>query len=674
MINFLPLIPALPLLGAIINAIFSRKLPRAFVSAIAVGAVGLSFFVALLVFFAMIGTGEPRVFDVPVYSWIPVGDFKVNVSFLLDPLSALMSLIVTGVGFLIHVYSIGYMAEDDGYGRFFTYLNLFIFSMLLLVLADNYLLLYVGWELVGLCSYLLIAFWFTRPEAAAAGKKAFITTRIGDFGFGLGVLLIFVTFGSLDFSAVFAQAQHWLVGEPVITAITLLLFAGAVGKSAQIPLYVWLPDAMEGPTPVSALIHAATMVTAGVYMVARSHALYALAPFSSQVVATIGAVTALFAATMALVQVDLKRVLAYSTISQLGYMFLGVGVAAYGAGIFHLLTHAFFKALLFLAAGSVMHAMGGVIDMRHLGGLRDKMWWTYVTFVAGALALAGFPLFSGFFSKDAILASAFESGHTVLWGIGLLTAGLTAFYIFRGVFLTFHGSPRWAESSTKVPMKVREDVTPPRVAGSAPFHDALPAPSPSQGHAALFPHESPAVMVVPLAILAIFSVFAGWVGMPSVMGVNRLEEFFAPVFKETSAAPSVAVPATLPALTEWLLIGASIVAGLLGIGMAFWFYIANPEVPVQLAARFPRIYNLLWRKYYVDEIYHVLFVEPGRRFALFLWQVIDVKLIDGFANGLGRAFARINRVLRRAQTGYARAYALAMLIGTVLLIGWLILK
>ncbi len=660
MLNYLWLVPALPLAGAVINAIFSRKLPRVVVGAIAVGLVGLSFALSLLAFFALLSADENvRVVNVPVYSWIPVGDFKVNVSFLLDPLSALMMLIVTGVGFLIHVYSIGYMAEDEGYGRFFTYLNLFIFSMLLLVLADNYLLLYVGWELVGLCSYLLIAFWFTRPEAAAAGKKAFITTRIGDFGFGLGVILIFVTFGSLNYADVFSNApQLFQVGALPMTIITLLLFAGAVGKSAQIPLYVWLPDAMEGPTPVSALIHAATMVTAGVYMVARSHALYALAPLSSQVVATIGAVTALFASTMALVQVDLKRVLAYSTISQLGYMFLGVGVAAYGAGIFHLLTHAFFKALLFLGAGSVMHAMGGVIDMRHLGGLRDKMRWTYTTFVAGALAISGFPLFSGFFSKDAILASAFESGHTVLWGIGLLTAGLTAFYIFRGVFLTFHGAPRWAESSTKVPMKVREDVS--------SSHEGL--------HAPLFPHESPAVMVIPLAILAIFSVFAGWVGMPRVIGANLLEEFFAPVFKETAAAPSVAVSATLPAMTEWLLIGASVIAGLLGIGAAYWLYIANPEIPVQVAGRFPRIYNLLWRKYYVDEIYRALFVEPGQRFAMFLWQTIDVRLIDGFANGLGRAFARINRALRHAQTGYARAYALAMLVGTVLLLGWLILR
>ncbi len=650
MINYLWLVPALPLAGAAINAVFSRKMPSWLVSVIGVGAVGLSFIVALLEFLTVLGAGEHGVFNVLLYSWIPVGDFKIDVAFLLDPLSALMLLVVTGVGFLIHVYSTGYMAEDESYGRFFTYLNLFVFSMLILVLGNSYLLMYVGWELVGLCSYLLISFWFTRPAAAAAGKKAFITTRIGDFGFGLGVILIFVTFGTLNFSDVFARAPElFQLGAPIITTITLLLFAGAVGKSAQLPLYVWLPDAMEGPTPVSALIHAATMVTAGVYMVARSHVLFSLAPFSSEVVATIGAVTALFAATIALTQMDLKRVLAYSTISQLGYMFLGVGVAAYGAGVFHLMTHAFFKALLFLAAGSVMHAMNGVIDMRQLGGLRGKMRWTYITFFAAALAISGFPFFSGFFSKDEILAQAFESGHVVLWAIGLLTAGLTAFYIFRAFFLTFHGSPRWAESSTKVPMKVADHV-----------HVS------HGGHGATYPHESPASMTVPLAILAVFAVIAGFVGMPRVLGPNLLEGFFAPVFGEAAAA--------IPAGTEWLLIGASVAVGLIGIGVAYWFYIASPEIPVNLAARFSGIYKLLWNKYYVDELYNALFVEPGRRFAMFLWQVIDVQIIDGFANGLARATAAFSGALRGLQTGYARAYALMMLVGTVIVIGWMMLR
>jgi NADH-quinone oxidoreductase subunit L len=639
MVDYLFLVPALPLAGATINAVFSRKMPRWLVSVIGVGAVGLSFIVALLEFLTVLGAGEHGVFNVSIYSWIPVGNFKIDVAFLLDPLSALMILVVSGVGFLIHVYSTGYMAEDESYGRFFTYMNLFVFSMLTLVLANNYLLMYVGWELVGLCSYLLISFWFTRPSAAAAGKKAFITTRIGDFGFGLGVILIFVTFGSLNFADVFARApQLFQAGAPIVTTITLLLFAGAVGKSAQIPLYVWLPDAMEGPTPVSALIHAATMVTAGVYMVARSHVLYSLAPFSSEVVAVIGTVTALFAATIALTQMDLKRVLAYSTISQLGYMFLGVGVAAYGAGIFHLMTHAFFKALLFLAAGSVMHAMNGVIDMRKLGGLSRIMPWTYATFGAAALAISGFPLMSGFFSKDEILAQAFASGHVILWAMGLLTAGLTAFYIFRAFFLTFRTQARWTEDGGRK----------------------------TERHPSFHPHEAPPSMTVPLAILAVLSVIGGWVGMPAVLGPNFLETYFAPVFGE--AAPAI------PASTEWGLIGASVAVGLIGIAVAYWFYIASPEIPVNLTKRFSGVYNVLWNKYWIDEIYSALFVEPGRRLAMFLWQGIDVQVIDGFANGLGRALASFSGVLRGWQTGYARAYALLMLVGTVIVIGWLMLR
>jgi len=649
LINYLWLVPALPLAGATINAIFSRKMPRWLVSAIACGTVGLSFVVSLLAFFTMQGLPEhDRIINVSLYSWIPVGDFKVDVAFLLDPLSALMLLVVTGVGFLIHVYSIGYMEHDEGYGRFFTYLNLFVFSMLLLVLGNNYLLMYVGWELVGLCSYLLIAFWFHKPEAAAAGKKAFITTRVGDFGFGLGVMLIFTTFGTLDFAHVFESAHEWFQpGAPIITIITLLLFAGAVGKSAQLPLYVWLPDAMEGPTPVSALIHAATMVTAGVYMVARSHVLFELAPFSSEVVAWTGGLTALFAATMALVQMDLKRVLAYSTISQLGYMFLGVGVMAYGAGIFHLMTHAFFKALLFLAAGSVMHAMNGIIDMRQLGGLSKKMPWTYATFGVGALAIAGFPLLSGFFSKDEILAAAFGSGHTILWAIGLFTALLTAFYIFRAFFLTFRTQARWTNDEGRM---TKDEEYASRITHHETFH----------------PHEAPAVMTIPLAILAFFSIIAGFVGMPKVLGPNFLEGYFEPVFKPHDLH--------LTASTEWMLISASVAVGLLGIATAFWFYQLRPEIPKNLAKRFGGVYNLLWHKYYVDEIYAWIFVKQGGKFAMFLWQTVDVKIIDGFANGLGHATASVSRVLRGWQTGYARAYALWMLIGTVIVLGWLILR
>jgi len=647
LINYLWLVPTLPLAGAIINAIFSRKLPRWLISVIACGTVGASFAVSLLAFFAMQSADEHhRIINVSLFTWIPVADFQVDVAFLLDPLSALMLLVVTGVGFLIHVYSIGYMEHDDGYGRFFTYLNLFVFSMLLLVLGSNYLLMYVGWELVGLCSYLLIAFWFHKPEAASAGKKAFITTRVGDFGFGLGVMLIFVTFGTLDFARVFANAK--LIDPSLLTVITLLLFAGAVGKSAQIPLYVWLPDAMEGPTPVSALIHAATMVTAGVYMVARSHALFELAPLSSNIVAWTGALTAIYTATIALVQMDLKRVLAYSTISQLGYMFVAVGIGAYGAGIFHLMTHAFFKALLFLGAGSVMHAMNGVIDMRQLGGLRDRMPRTYITFLAAALAIAGFPFFSGFFSKDEILASAFATGHTAIWAIGLVTAGLTAFYVFRAFFLTFHGEPRWLKDEGRR------------------TNDESHHSSSVVGHSSAHPHESPAVMTIPLVILAVLAVFGGFVGMPKVMGVNLLEEYFAPVFKPHDLH--------LTASTEWLLIGASLAAGLIGIAIAYWFYIARPTIPVTLARQFRPIYNLLWHKYWVDEFYSWLFVDKGYRLAMFLWQVVDVNIIDGFANGLGRATASLSRLARGWQTGYVRAYALMMFIATVIILAWLILR
>lgn len=654
MIDYLWLIPTLPLAGAIINAIFSRKMPRWLVSVIACGTVGASFVASLLAFLAMQSADEHhRVINVSLFTWIPVSDFQVDVAFLLDPLSALMLLVVTGVGFLIHVYSIGYMEHDDGYGRFFTYLNLFVFSMLMLVLANNYLLMYVGWELVGLCSYLLIAFWFHKPEAASAGKKAFVTTRIGDFGFGLGVILIFVVFGTLDFARVFANAK--LVDPSLITVITVLLFAGAVGKSAQIPLYVWLPDAMEGPTPVSALIHAATMVTAGVYMVARSHALFELSPLASNIVAWTGAITAIYTATIALVQMDLKRVLAYSTISQLGYMFVAVGIGAYGAGIFHLMTHAFFKALLFLGAGSVMHAMNGVIDMRQLGGLRDKMPRTYITFLAAALAIAGFPFFSGFFSKDEILASAFAMGHTAIWAIGLVTAGLTAFYVFRAFFLTFHGEPRWTTDNHRPPTTDNSHVS------RSTHHDAH---SPlATRHS---PHESPYVMTIPLAILAVLSVFGGFVGMPKVLGPNLLEHYFEPVFKPHDLH--------LTTTTEWMLIGASVTAGLLGIVVAYWFYIAQPTIPVTLARRFRIVYNVLWNKYWVDEIYSWLFVDKGYRLAMFLWQVVDVNIIDGAANGLGRATVSLGRVARSWQTGYARAYALMMFIATVIVLGWLILR
>jgi NADH-quinone oxidoreductase subunit L len=631
--RLIALIPALPLLGAVINALAGRRLPRRAVAAIAVGSVSLAFVVALFEFIILLSLPpaariDPANTHQVLYSWITVGKLDVSVAFLLDPLSAVMALVVSGVGALIHLYSVGYMAEDEGYTRFFTYMNLFAFSMLLLVLADNYLLLYVGWELVGLCSYLLIGFWFTREAARSAAVKAFVTNRIGDFGFALGVILMWTSLGTLNYAGVFAKApQVFAVGAPVVTAMTLLLFLGATGKSAQIPLYVWLPDAMEGPTPVSALIHAATMVTAGVYMVARSHVLFELAPVSLQVVGIIGAVTALFAATIAVVQTDLKRLLAYSTISQLGYMFLAAGVGAFGAGIFHLMTHAFFKALLFLGAGSVMHAMGNVIDMRRLGGLAKSMRVTYFTFLAAALALAGFPLLSGFFSKDEILSSAFVSGNYALWALGLLTAVLTAFYIFRGVFLTFHGEQR--------------------------------------DHS-LHPHESPPVMTTPLVFLALLAVIGGYVGLPTVLGANWFGQFLAPVFGE--GASNVA-----PAL-EWVLIAISTVAALSGIGLAYWFYVRDPTIPQSLAEYYHGIYNLLVHKYYVDEVYDALVASPGRWVADVFWQVGDKGIIDGMADGSARALGRAGQALRRMETGYARRYALAMLVGVVIVITVLAIK
>ncbi|MEO0259086.1 MAG: NADH-quinone oxidoreductase subunit L, partial [candidate division WOR-3 bacterium] len=486
MFDYIAIIPFLPALGALINGILGTRFPKSLVHIIALTAIGSAFAISLKAFFHLLSMPpDQRIYEVTLYKWMASGDFSIDVAFLLDPLSAVMLLVVTGVGFLIHIYSTGYMHDDPSYSRFFTYLNLFVFAMLLLVMGNNFLMMFVGWEGVGLCSYLLIGFWFEDHNNANAGKKAFVVNRVGDFGFILGMLLIFVVFGTLKYSEVFSKAQSLLpYGGTIATAITLLLFVGATGKSAQIPLYVWLPDAMAGPTPVSALIHAATMVTAGVYMIARCNVLYSLAPFSLGVVATIGALTALFAATMGLLQRDIKKVLAYSTISQLGYMFLGVGVASYSAGVFHLMTHAFFKALLFLGAGSVIHAMGGEQDIMNMGGLRKHIPKTFITFLIGTLAIAGTPGLAGFFSKDEILWQAFSSphGHPILWAIGAVAAGMTSFYMFRLTFLTFFGKERMDE------------------------------------HTKHHIHESPNSMVIPLMILALLSVVGGYVGVPPALG------------------------------------------------------------------------------------------------------------------------------------------------------------
>jgi len=635
MIEYIWLIPLLPLIGFVINGLLGRQLGKTLVSWIGCGTIGVSFLVSVKILFELLSLpAEQRIIERVVFPWIYSGLFKINVSFLLDPLSCLMILVVSGVGFFIHLYSVGYMSGDKGFARFFSFMNLFVFFMLTLVLSNNFLLLYLGWEGVGLCSYLLIGFWYEKKSASDAAKKAFIVNRIGDFGFALGVMLIFWTFGTLDYSNVFSQAPSILtLGGGLATAITLLLFMGAVGKSAQIPLYVWLPDAMEGPTPVSALIHAATMVTAGVYMVARCHVLFQLAPFTMGLVAIIGAVTALYTASIGMVQNDIKRVLAYSTISQLGYMFLGCGIGAFASGIFHLMTHAFFKALLFLSAGSVMHALSGELNMQKMGELKNKLPVTFWTMFAAVLAISGIPLFSGFFSKDEILWKAFSQGNLILWIIGLVTAGMTAFYMFRLFFLTFFGKSRVEES-------IKSHI-----------------------------HESPKIMTVPLAVLAVLSVIGGYIGVPkSLGGGNNFESFLSPVFGEKGET------ILHPVSTEYLLMALSVVVALLGIFFAYRFYVKSPDLPKSLAQRFSFPYKLLLNKYYVDELYFKVVINPLLKFATFLWQFFDVKVIDGFANGLANTVNWFAGIGRKVQTGYVRNYALAMVFGVILILAYFILR
>jgi len=568
----------------------------------------------------------------------------VNIGFLLDPLSAVMILVVSGVGFLIHVYSVGYMHNDPGYGRYFTYLNLFTFAMLTLVLADNFVLMFVGWEGVGLCSYLLIGFWFEKKSASDAGKKAFIVNRIGDFGFLIGMFIIFWHVGSLEFRTVMEAAPTvFIYGGALITTACILLFVGAIGKSAQIPLYVWLPDAMEGPTPVSALIHAATMVTAGVYMIARTNALYMMAPDALLVVAIVGAVTAMYAATIGLAQNDIKRVLAYSTISQLGYMFLACGVAAFGAGIFHLMTHAYFKALLFLGAGAVIHAVSNEQDMRKMGGLRKHLPVTYWTFLVATLAISGIPGFSGFFSKDEILWKSFSSqfGHPVFWVIGFATAGLTAFYMFRLVYLTFHGKERMDE------------------------------------HTKAHLHEAPKSMTIPLVLLAVLAVIGGWVGLPHVFGfTNHFERWMAPVMSHgVNAVESHALAAAgSHAGTEIGLMIASVALVLIAIFLARMFYNKRPELATSFREKLSGLHKLLLNKYYVDEIYGAILVRPIIYLSLFFWKFVDVVLIDDFINGLAKGYSDTSQSLRRIQTGQVRSYATLFVLGVVALVAYVVLR
>src|SRR6266498_1056036 len=617
------LIPLFPLLGAVINALGGGVTGHR-AHWIANSALAASFVVSCAVF-ARVWNGET--WSGELFPWIQAGPFNVAVGAQVDQLSAVMLLVVTGVGFLIHVYSIGYMHGDDGYARFFTYLNLFVFSMVMLVLAANFLLLYVFWEAVGLCSYLLIGFWYQKQSAIVAGKKAFIVNRVGDFGFGLGVMLIWTTFGTLNYGEVFAKADA-SVSVGTYLAIALLLFMGATGKSAQLPLYTWLPDAMEGPTPVSALIHAATMVTAGVYMVARCHALFEMSHLSLSVVTWVGGLTALFAATIGLAQTDIKRVLAYSTISQLGYMFVGVGVGAYAAGIFHLVTHAFFKALLFLGAGSVIHGLHGEQDLRKLGGIAPRMLVTTVTFLVGAVGLAGLPPFAGFFSKDEILAATFHhEGHRLLWAILLAGVFLTALYTARLVLLAFFGSPRMSRE---------------------------------QAHHI---HESPAVMTLPLGVLALLTAVAGFVGVPSSHG-TAFVRFLAPVlpFKEVEHG----------GVASLALAAVSVIAALAGVFVAWLAYGRGQVDASKIGVPTNPLHKLLLNKYYVDEIYDALIVKPIYRLCLWCAQIFDVKVIDGLVNGVATAVVAWALGLRRLQTGYVMNYALGMLVGAVALVAFLL--
>ncbi|MEE2754882.1 MAG: NADH-quinone oxidoreductase subunit L [Candidatus Latescibacterota bacterium] len=611
------LIILLPLIGAIINGVFGNRLKKTS-GYIATFAVGGSFLLSLKVLADVMGGAG---LDENVYVWIAAGSFSANVGFLVDPLSAIMVVTVASVSFFVHVYSFGYMSHDGGFSRFFTYLNLFVFSMLILILANNYLLMFVGWEGVGVCSYLLIGFWFERKSASDAGKKAFIVNRIGDFGFLIGIFTMFGYLGTVQFSDVFAQAPGSL-STGVATAIALLLFLGACGKSAQVPLYVWLPDAMEGPTPVSALIHAATMVTAGVYVVARSNVLFTLAPTAGAVVAWVGVLTALLAASIALVNTDLKRVLAYSTVSQLGYMFIGVGVGAYTAGVFHLVTHAIFKGLMFLAAGSVMHAMQNELNMRKFGGLLNKMRITGYTFILGTIAIAGIPPLSGFWSKDMILAGAYYShvpGHTVIWILGVFGAVMTSFYMFRLILMTFFGAPR-----------------------DAYLFD----------HA----HESPPSMTVPLIALAVGTVLVGAIaGYPLEQG--WIVHFLDPVLGH-------AVHDTSQGLPEVALLAISILTGLIGLGIALWMH-KSEKLGVDTDSGF---YKLLWNKWYVDELYDVAIVRPIHKISVALWDIVDTILIDGAVNASAYAVKGISWVSSRFQTGRTPTYALWMLVGTVVMI------
>jgi NADH-quinone oxidoreductase subunit L len=637
----LGLILLFPALGVLFNLFWGRRAGRNAVNFVGAGVIFLAFAVTLWGFFTLLGLPAGASLDCSLWPWIAAGSFHVEFGLKLDALSAVMTLVVTGVGSFIHLYSAGYMAEDEDYARYFTYLNLFAFSMLVLVLADNLLQMFIGWEGVGLCSYLLIAFWFDNPQFAYNGRKAFIVNRIGDLGFLLGIFTIVAALGShgvwtLNFAA---MSHHALLLQPVALVAALLLFFGATGKSAQIPLYVWLPDAMVGPTPVSALIHAATMVTAGVYMIVRLNFLFVLAPTAMEVVATVGAVTAFFAATVAIVQSDIKRVLAYSTISQIGYMMLGVGVGAFAAGIFHLMTHAFFKGLLFLCSGSVIHALHGEQDMNKMGALRRKLPITYATMLIATLAISAVPPFAGYFSKDLILEGAFASGHPWLWLIGVVTAGLTSFYMFRLIFMTFHGDSRL---------------------------------EPDKEHHV---HESPPVMTIPLIVLAVFSIIGGWVGLPDwLLWGDAIKRFLAPIVALPIGGrfgpPEVAIDVQRVSVSMTLSMLA-LAAGLIGIFLAWMMYIQLPGFAGRVAERMSGLRELLWRKYYIDELYDLLVSRPLFWSAThILNDTIDRGVIDGAVDGSASGVEGGGEATRKIETGNVQHYAFVYLLGVIAVAGY----
>jgi NADH-quinone oxidoreductase subunit L len=668
--SYLWYIPLLPFAGFLINGTLGRKLPRALVSAVALLCTALPAGIVAWLWMTMRAPGAADTFQTPTYPWIAITGFTANFAFAVDHLTLIMLGVVTGVGFLIHIYSVGYMAHEEGYWRFFAYLNLFMFFMSVLVLADSFLLLFVGWEGVGLASYLLIGFYFRKTSAANAGKKAFVVNRIGDFGFLLAMFLLVAHFGSLNFSQVFpAIAQHpeWQ-GARFLTAIALFLVLGAAGKSAQIPLYIWLPDAMEGPTPVSALIHAATMVTAGIYMVARCHTLFDRSPVALAVVACIGAATAIFSASIGMVQHDIKRVLAYSTVSQLGYMFMACGVGAYAAGIFHLVTHAFFKGLLFLAAGSVIHALSGEQDMRNMGGLRTRIPITFWTMSAGVFAIAGIPPFAGFFSKDEILYQTFSSPNPLfklLWFIGLVTTGMTSFYMFRLWFKTFFGEPRFEQHALEhrgAPVHARSTTTLTMVA--EPDEDQA-----AQPHGV---HESPWIMLFPLVVLAILSFVGGWIGVPTAMfGHNEIEHFLDPVF--ANGATSQAVATTAGHGLELILAAISVLTVALGFYIAYLCYYQKPGMAAALAGRNKAAYALLANKYWVDEFYTSFLVMPLMMFTRgFLETIVDCGIVNGSGRAAGMTTRGFAWATRSQISGNIRSYAGWLALGAAAVIAVMI--